>query len=270
MFVVKVGGAEGVDYDAVCADLAQLAEAGERWVLVHGGSAETNKVAEQLGHPPQFVTSVSGYTSRRTDRRTMEIFQMVYCGKTNKGIVERLQRAGVNAVGLSGIDGRLLEGKRKAAIKVVDPESGKRMVIRDDYTGKVEQVNAGLITLLVEHGYWPVITPPAISTDSDAINVDGDRAAAAIAGALGADTLIILSDVPGVLKDFPDPASLVEELPRDQLEHARAHYAEGRMKIKLLGAEEALANGCKRVVLGNSQGERPVKAALEGAGTVIQ
>lgn len=269
MFVVKVGGAEGVDLDAVCADLAQLAREGERWVLVHGGSAETNQVAEQLGHPPQFLTSVSGYTSRRTDRRTMEIFQMVYCGKTNKGIVERLQRAGVNALGLSGIDGRLLEGPRKGALKVIDKETGKRRVVRDDLTGKVEQVNADLLTLLIEHGYWPVITPPAISTESEAINVDGDRAAAAIAGALGAETLIILSDVPGVLKDFPDPASLVRELPRSQLEHAREHYAQGRMKIKLLGAEEALKRGAQRVVLGDSRGERPVKAALDGQGTVI-
>jgi [amino group carrier protein]-L-2-aminoadipate/L-glutamate 6-kinase len=269
MFVVKVGGAEGVDYDTVCADLAEQAKAGERWVLVHGGSAETNRVAEQLGHPSEFLTSVSGYTSRRTDRRTMEIFQMVYCGKTNKGLVERLQRLGVNAVGLSGLDGRLLEGKRKAAIKVVDPETGKRRIVRDDYTGKVEQVNTGLLTLLVEAGYWPVITPPAISHESDAINVDGDRASAAIAAALGADALVILSDVPGVLKAFPDPESLIEQVKLAEVERVREDYAQGRMRTKLLGAEEAIKGGVGRVVIGDSRGQAPVKAALEGRGTVV-
>jgi len=269
MFVVKVGGAEGVDYEAVTADLAELAKEGERWVLVHGGSAETNRVAEQLGHPPVFVTSPSGYTSRRTDRRTLEIFEMVYCGKTNKAVVELLQKGGVNAVGLSGLDGRLLEGKRKAAIKVVDPDTGKRRVLRDDYTGKVERVNAGLLRSLLEAGLHPVISPPAISYESEAINVDGDRAAAAVAGALGADALVILSDVPGVLKAFPDEASLIPALKRSELEDARERYAEGRMRIKLLGAEEALGQGVGRVVIGDSRGERPVRAALAGAGTVV-
>ena len=103
---------------------------------------------------------------------------MVYCGDVNKIIVEMLQAAGVNAVGLSGLDGRLLQGRRKEAIKIIDETSGRRMVLRDDYTGTVEQVNSGLIHLLLEHGYLPVITPPAISEANEAINVDGDRAAA--------------------------------------------------------------------------------------------
>ena len=87
MIVVKVGGSAGIDYDAVCADLAARWKAGERLILVHGGSGETNRVAEALGHPPRFVTSPSGYTSRFTDRETLEIFEMVYCGLQNKGIV---------------------------------------------------------------------------------------------------------------------------------------------------------------------------------------
>src|SRR5690606_6768662 len=81
VLVIKVGGAEGVDYDAVCADLAALAREGRPWVLVHGGSHETNVVAEKLGHPPRFLTSEGGFTSRKTDRTTLEIFEMVYCGK---------------------------------------------------------------------------------------------------------------------------------------------------------------------------------------------
>ncbi len=122
MIIVKVGGSEGIDYDAVCDDIAQLVRDGQRLILVHGGSSLTNEVSEALGHAPQFITSPSGYTSRLTDKRTLEIFQMVYCGQMNKGIVERLQMRGVNALGLSGMDGRLWQGQRKKAMKAV----GKR------------------------------------------------------------------------------------------------------------------------------------------------
>ena len=98
MIVVKVGGSEGIDYDATCADVALLVKSGRRMVLVHGGSSQTNEVATALGHPPKFVTSPSGYTSRLTDQRTLEIFKMVYCGQMNKMIVEKLQANGINAV----------------------------------------------------------------------------------------------------------------------------------------------------------------------------
>ncbi|MBC8160073.1 MAG: [LysW]-aminoadipate kinase, partial [Roseiflexaceae bacterium] len=149
--VVKVGGGEGIDYGALCADLAAQWQAGTRAVLVHGGSHETNLLQERLGHPARFVTSPSGYTSRYTDRQTLEIFMMAYSGKMNKTIVERLQRLGVNAIGLSGIDGRLLEGQRKNAIRIV--EDGKQKILRDDWTGTVERVNAPLLHMLLEHGY---------------------------------------------------------------------------------------------------------------------
>ena len=121
--VLKVGGSEGIDLDALCDDVAALHRDRLPLVLVHGGSAETNRVAEALGHPPQFITSPSGFTSRLTDRKALEIFEMVYCGSVNKGLVERLQARGVNAIGLSGLDGRIWEGKRKKSLRVV--EDGK-------------------------------------------------------------------------------------------------------------------------------------------------
>lgn len=268
MLIVKVGGSLGIDYDAVCDDAAQLINAGQQIILIHGGSAQTNVVAAALGHPPQFVTSPSGYTSRLTDRRTLEIFQMVYCGQMNKGIVERLQQRGVNAVGLSGMDGRLWQGPRKQAIKVV--ENGRTRILRDNYTGIVETVNAGLITSLLTGGYTPVLTPPALSTAGEAINVDGDRAAAATAAALHADTLVILSNVPGVLQTFPDEASLIPTIRLDDLETAAEAYAHGRMRIKLLAAGEALRAGVRRVIIGDARGEQPIRCALDGAGTEIR
>ena len=266
MIVVKVGGSEGIDLPAVCADVAALMREGQQLVLVHGGSHRTNEVATALGHPPEFVTSLSGFTSRRTDRETLRIFEMVYCGEVNKGIVELLQAAGANAVGLSGLDGRLLEGNRKEAIKVL--ENGRRRVIRDDYTGTVQKVNVGLLRLLLDHGYLPVVTPPAISTESEAINVDGDRAAAMIAAALGADTLVILSNVPGLLREFPDESTLIREIPRARADEFMEH-AQGRMRIKVLGAIEAIDQGVGRVIFRDARVPQPVHRALAGEGTVI-
>lgn len=266
MIVIKVGGSLGIDYDALCEDVAELWHEGERFVLVHGGSAETNRVAEALGHPPKFVTSPSGYTSRFTDRATLEIFEMVYCGKMNKGIVERLQRRGVNAVGLSGLDGRIFEGKHKDKVRSV--EDGKVKILRGDHTGTVETVNTELLTLLLDHGYLPVLTPPGSSHDGIAINVDGDRAAAAVATALNADTLLLLSNVPGLLRDFPDEDSLISDIPAGDVE-AYLEFAEDRMKKKVLGASEAVQGGVRQVIFGDARVEQPVRYALSGRGTVV-
>jgi acetylglutamate/LysW-gamma-L-alpha-aminoadipate kinase len=266
MIVVKVGGGEGINLPAVCHDIATMVKGGVPMVLVHGGSHRTNVVAEKLGHPPEFVTSVSGFTSRRTDRETLRIFEMVYCGEINKEIVEMLQAEGVNAVGLSGIDGRLLEGRRKDAIKVI--QDGRRMVLRDDYTGTVEKVNVGLLRLLLDNGYLPVVTPPGISTEGEAINVDGDRAAAMIAASLKAEQLIILSNVPGLLRSFPDESTLIPRIDPAKAQESMA-FAEGRMRIKVLGAMEAIQEGVGQVIFADARVDAPVQAALSGKGTVI-
>lgn len=268
MQVIKIGGAEGLAYDLIADDVAQLMRQGQRCVMVHGGSALTNQVATALGHPPQFVTSASGYSSRRTDRRTLEVFEMVYCGQMNKGWVERLQQRGVNAVGLSGLDGRLWQGTRKDTITILD-ERGRRRVLRDDYTGRVEQVNTALLGTLLEAGYLPVLTPPAISFQGEAINVDGDRAAAATAVALRAETLIILSNVPGLLENFPDEGSLIRHIPASRLE-AFMTAAQDRMKKKVMGAGEALAGGVRRVIFADGRVANPIQRALAGEGTVIE
>ncbi|MBC8265311.1 MAG: [LysW]-aminoadipate kinase, partial [Anaerolineales bacterium] len=160
MIVVKIGGVEGLGVEPLCADVAHLVGNGEQMVLVHGGSHETNVISEKLGHPPRFVASVSGHVSRYTDRETLEIFAMVVAGRVNKLLVERLQGLGVNAVGLSGPDGRLLEGRRKSALKIV--ENGKRKVLRGEWSGVIQQVNVSLLRLLLDHGYTPVIAPLAI------------------------------------------------------------------------------------------------------------
>jgi len=181
--------------------------------------------------------------------------------------VEAFQMRGVNAVGLSGLDGRIFEGKRKDTITIL--ESGKRKVLRGDYTGKVERVNLGLVTLLLDQGYVPVLCPPAASYAGEAVNVDGDTAAALLAAALKADEFLMLSNVPGLLRDLRNPDSLVARIPAKAVEEFMP-LAHGRMKRKLMAAAMALQGGVARVILASANVARPVTAALEGRGTVIQ
>jgi acetylglutamate/LysW-gamma-L-alpha-aminoadipate kinase len=264
--VVKLGGAEGVDFSAICRDVAGLVRQGLPVVLVHGGSAEANQLGEALAYPPRFITSPSGFTSRYTDRRTLEIFMMAVNGKVNSLLVEQLQALGVNALGLSGLDGRLMAATRKASVQSV--ENGRRIIIRDDFTGKVETVNAGLLTALLTGGYVPVIAPLAVSEAGEALNVDADRAAAMVAVALGAGTLVLLTAVAGLMKAFPDESTLIRTLAPQQLEQA-LEYAQGRMKKKVLGADEALKGGVGRVIIADGRIEAPISSALAGNGTVI-
>ncbi|MEM7133152.1 MAG: [LysW]-aminoadipate kinase [Chloroflexota bacterium] len=267
MIVIKVGGGQDLNIDAIVSDISALRSAGTELLLVHGGAETTNVVAESLGHPPQFVTSESGYVSRRTDRRTLEIFEMVYCGQLNKMWVEKFQNRGINAVGLSGLDGRIFEGKRKDKLRV--RMNGKRMVLRDDWTGTVDRVNVDLLRLLIDANYMPVLTPPGSSDQGEAINVDGDRAAAMVAAAFHAEALVILSNVPGLLRNFPDESSLIREIPRLKADEYM-DFAEGRMKKKVMGAVEAIAEGVQKVIFADGRIEQPVTNALAGEGTQIR
>ena len=256
-----------MDFSAACSDAAGLLKQGKKLVFVHGGSAEASALGEALGTPPRFITSPSGYTSRYTDRRTLEIFAMAVKGKVNTMLVEQLQMLDVNAFGLSGLDGRLMQATRKDSIQSV--ENGKRKIIRDDYTGKVEGVNAGLLRTLLDNGYLPVIAPMAVSLRGEALNIDADRAAASIASALQAETLILLTAVPGLMKKFPDETTVIPQLAQSQLA-AALEAAQGRMKKKVLGAEEALKGGVKRVIIADGRIQNPIVKALSGNGTVIQ
>jgi len=265
--VVKLGGTEGLDFSAICKDVCEQLTQGRKLVLVHGGSAEANALGEALGAPPKMITSPSGYTSRYTDRKTLEIFLMAVNGKVNSLLTEQLQMLGVNAFGLCGLDGRLMQAARKDSVQSV--ENGKRKIIRDDYTGRIETVNSDLLHLLLSAGYLPVIAPVAVSGKGEALNVDADRAAAMVASALKAETLILLTAVPGLMKNFPDESTLIRQLPQSQLA-AASEAAQGRMKKKVLGAEEALKGGVSRVVIADGRIDQPISAALMGNGTVIQ
>lgn len=264
MYVIKLGGSAGIDVERFLCDLARF---DEPYVLVHGANVELDSLTRKLGEKPRLVTSSAGQVSRYTDQHTMDLFLMAYCGKANKRIVEALQRHGVNAVGLSAMDGAIARGKRKARIRVV--EAGKLRVLDGDYAGTLERVDVRLVRLLLDQGYVPVLTPPALSWQGEAINVDGDKLALELAVALRAQSLLIFSNTAGLLQSLDEPGSTVPEIPVGRVEEA-VELAQGRMKKKVLAAASAVRRGVAEVVLADANHPDPIAAALNGAGTHIR
>ncbi len=268
MIVVKLGGGHGINYDAFCDDVAKVRSQGETLIVVHGGSARLNEIATALNRPPRFITSPQGITSRWTDQEAMECFLMTYCGLVNKTLVERLQQRRVNAVGLSGMDGGIWTGPRKDVTQVV--ENGVRRILRGNLTGRVDHVNARLLRTLIDDGYLPVLTPPALSDDQRAINVDGDRAAARTAIEMRAESLLILTNQPGVLRDLGDPQSTLSELCLADDLSQDYDFVQGRMRIKLMAASEALRGGVSRVIISDGCQPNCIERGLAGCGTTVR
>jgi acetylglutamate/LysW-gamma-L-alpha-aminoadipate kinase len=265
LYVIKIGGSilrAGASFDLVT-DLKELAKE-NRIVLVHGGGVEVTEIASKLGKEQKFIISPEGFRSRYTDRETAEIYMMVMAGKINKQIVLALLSQNVPAFGLSGLDGLLLRAERKKRLIVVD-ERGRKKVIDGGYTGKISSVNTSLIELLLEKGFVPVVTPIAVSEEFEPLNVDGDRTAAFIAGALKADRLILLTDVQGlVLKGKP-----IEKISASDVKEALGTIGQG-MSTKMHAALEALNQGVGEVIVTSGSGAKPVSSALKHeCGTVI-
>jgi len=260
--VVKVGGAVGNSLAPVVADLAGRSD----FVLVHGGSQEVDQLGSALGRPPQYYTSPSGVVSRRSDPAHLEVVVLALAGKVQTEIVAEFARHGVRAVGLSGVDDRLLLARRKEGTRAV--VDGRTIHLADDLSGTIESVNDGLLKLLLRAGVAPVVGPPAVTAAGEVVNVDADRVASRVAVALGAEALLLLTNVPGVLRDPGDPNSLVPRVEANEFETVLG-YARGRMRKKLLAAREAREGGVARVVIGSSGAPSPVTAALQGQGTVF-
>lgn len=260
MIVVKMGGSLFGKEEKLLSDVAKL---GEPFVLVHGGGGETTKLAERLGIRVEYITSPDGFKSRKTTREMIEVFLMAVGGKINKLLVARLQKLGVNAVGLCGMDGRMLSARRKIQTSV---ENGKTRMVRDVYTGKIEKADAKVLQSLLNAGFIPVVAPITLSEESEPLNSDGDRVAAMIAAALGAQKVVLLTDVDGFYDNFPN--DFVPKMGASEID-GRIKKATGGMKRKLVAAKEALAGGVTEVIIANGMIDAPVTAAMNGGGTHI-
>jgi acetylglutamate/LysW-gamma-L-alpha-aminoadipate kinase len=262
VLVIKLGGSL-TDFDPLLRDVAACPEP---LVLVHGANKELNELSARLNHPPRMVTSERGEISRFTDATTMDHFLMAYAGKQNKRIVERLRALDANAVGLTAMDGGIAIGRHKPDLRI--KEGDKVKVLHGDHSGSIERVEPKLLRLLLDNGYLPVITPPAISHDGTAINVDGDRLAMEIATALKAERLLIFADTPGFMRDISDERSVIPLIHLDEVEQV-AQYGKGRARVKLLAAAQAIRHGIQAVGLLDGRGEHPLTRAFQGAGTWV-
>lgn len=255
--VVKYGGNAMVNEQLkqqVMEDIVLLWLIGVKVVLIHGGGPEINELMDKLGKKPEFVNGL-----RVTDKETVDIVQMVLAGKVNKSLVTLLQKKGGHAVGLSGMDGGIIEATMK------DEALG--------YVGRITKIRTKPITDLLEKNYIPVISTVASDHEGNTYNINGDTAAAYIAGALGAERLIMMTDIAGILRDKDDPDTLIPEI---TVSGAKALKDEGvisgGMIPKVDCCIEALREGVKNVIIMDGRIPHSILMELltdEGAGTMV-
>ena len=245
---------------ALASDISSLVSSGEKMVLVHGGGPQVSALEKASGREPTYIYSKDGFKSRRTDVKTMQNFVMAVGGGVNTSLVLSLRKAGVNAVGMSGSSG-IVNAKRKILVSV---ENGKEKMIRDDYSGKITAIDSTPLLALLERGFVPIVAPIAQGEEFEPLNVDGDRAAAAIACSLKAQKLILFTDVEGYFRNFPN--DLVSKATSAEIPNFQKGASAG-MKRKLVAVSEALAGGVEEVIICSGTAEKPATSALFGAGT---
>ena len=256
--VVKYGGNAMVNEQLkqqVMEDVVLLWLIGVKVVLVHGGGPEISQTMKALGKEAVFVDGL-----RVTDRETVDIVQMVLAGKINKTLVNLLEMKGGQAMGISGMDGRLIEAEIK------DERLG--------YVGEITNINIRPVTDLLEKGYIPAISTLGCDREGNAYNINGDTAAARVAGALEAERLIMLSDIPGLLRDKDDPTTLIPELSVAEAGQLRREgVISGGMIPKMECCVEAIRRGVKKVIIMDGRVPHSILMELltdEGAGTMIK
>ena len=256
--VIKYGGNAMVNEhlkEQVMEDIVLLWLIGVKVVLVHGGGPEISDIMNKLGKVPEFVDGL-----RVTDKETVDIVQMVLAGKVNKSLVTFLESKGGNAMGISGIDGGLI----KATIK--NPKLG--------FVGKITDVNITPVEDLLGKGYIPVISTVASDNEGNVYNINGDTAAARIAGALGAERLIMMTDIAGILKDKDNPSTLIPHVTIEEAEQLKKDgIISGGMIPKVDCCIDAISHGVKNVVIMDGRVPHSILMEIltdEGAGTMVK
>ncbi len=255
--VIKYGGNAMVNETLklqVMEDIVLLWLIGVKVVLIHGGGPEISEMMQRLGKQPEFIDGL-----RVTDKETVDIVQMVLAGKVNKTLVNLLENRGGRAVGLSGIDGHLIEARVKDA--------------RLGYVGEITAVHIGPVRDLLERGYIPVISTIGCDREGNTYNINGDTAAARIAGALGAERLIMMTDIAGILRDRSDVNTLIPEITvSEAAELRRSGIISGGMIPKVECCIDAIRQGVRHVIIMDGRVPHSILMELltdEGAGTMV-
>ena len=256
--VVKYGGNAMINPDLkqqVMDDIVLLWLIGVKVVLVHGGGPEITSMMDRLGKKPEFIDGL-----RVTDKETVDIVQMVLAGKVNKSLVTMLEKRGGNAIGLCGMDGKLIEAEMK------NEKLG--------YVGEITKINIGAVKDILEKGYIPVISTLGCDKEGNAYNINADTAAAHIAGALGAERFILMTDIAGILKDKNDPSTLIPEISLSEVDSLfSSGIISAGMIPKVQCCVTAIKAGVKNVVIMDGRVPHSILLELltnEGAGTLVK
>ncbi len=263
MTIIKIGGGEHINLESIIKDLSNL---DDEFIIVHGANALRDNLAKKLNYEKQVLVSASGYSSVFSDEEALDIMLMSYSGLRNKRIVEMCQQSGINAIGLTGLDGKLIEGKRNRGIRV--KENGKLRMVRD-FSGKPKSINVDLLKLLISNGYVPVLTVPIIDENNFAISSENDDIVALLKSSLDAEKVIQLIEAPGFLDDASNPDSVVKSISKAELEQREAQV-DGRMKRKMKALIKLFESGNTSVYICDGRIENPITNALNGGGTIIQ
>ncbi len=263
MIIVKIGGGQTINLTGIIRDLAAVQES---FIIVHGANALRDELAAKLNYQKKVITSVSGYVSVFSDQNTIDLMMMAYAGLRNKRIVELCHQHGINAIGLSGLDGKAIQGNRNKGIRV---KKGEKIMLVRDFSGKPQTVNKELLLLLLGHGYVPVLSVPIIDENNCAINSENDDIINVLQRSLPVDKILQFIEAPGFLEDKNNPDSLVASILKQELVD-REMQVTGRMKRKLLALRRLFEEGAKTVIISDGRTEHPVADALAGKGTVIE
>jgi len=262
--VVKIGGARGNDPGPLLQELSQRVSRGEKWLLVHGASGPMEMLCEAAGMEPDYVVSPSGFKSRYVSRDSLTLFEYA-CTALTVELISCLAGFGLPSKPMYPKYHVTAKANRKDVLRVV--EGGKRRILRGNYSGTITSFDPCPVREAWEQGFLPLLPPLAMDEERQGnLNVDGDRLAAAAAAALGARYLVILTNVPGLMRDISDPGSLISTGYLENWEDIEP-FALGNMKRKLVAAREALEGGAGQVILTDSRKKTPLENGLNGGGT---
>lgn len=262
MLLIKIGGGGDINLEGIAHDVAGLED---QIVIVHGANAARDELAARLGVEKRVITSVKGVSSVYSDSELIDVMLMAYSGLRNKRIVELLHQHGINAIGLTGLDGALVRGMRNKGIRV---REGSKTLIKRDLSGKPVAINRKLLGWLIENGYTPVVTFPVIDEHNVAINSENDDIVTLLALALRPRWVIQLIEAPGFLEDPDDPESVVSVIPPQQLARWEGQVT-GRMKRKLMAIRQLAQLRETRVLIADGRTSTPITDAMAGKGTVV-
>lgn len=263
MIIVKIGGGESINIKGIVENLSQISEP---FIIVHGANALRDKIGDALGIERKVLTSISGYSSVFSDELTIDLQMMAYSGLRNKRIVEMCQQFGINAIGLTGIDGQLIKARKNKGIKVL--ENGKKKIVRD-FSGKPYEINTELLNLLISNGYTPVITIPLLDEFNMAVNSENDDVVALLQKEMKAETVLYMIESKGLLRDRNNSETCFKNLNFEELKEFELNV-EGRIKRKIHSLLKLFENNVKKVIIADGRIENPINRAFNGIGTVIE